>query len=177
MNPQAMMASIMKNTSRREVGAVAVGADGRWIARTTGRVIHLLDAQTEREVLELKGHRGVVQSLAFSEDGRRLFSGAQDGSVRVWSIPDGAQVVALTSLGAQDFVAVTPDQYYRVSKARLSGVAFRKGDTLYPFEQFDTKFNRPDIILERLGRASPELVQSYPPGLSPTAGKARFHRG
>jgi hypothetical protein len=30
-------------------------------------------------------------------------------------------------------------------------VGFRKGKTTYPFEQFDLRLNRPDIVLERLG--------------------------
>ncbi len=162
MNPQALMASMRQNMRREgEHGPIAVSADGRWLAHAAGRVVRILDASTEREVFELKGHRGTVDALAFSPDSQRLFSGGEDGAVRVWALPDGKQLVALISLGAQDFVAVTPDQYYRVSKARLSGVAFRQGDTLYPFEQFDLKFNRPDILLERLGRAPAALVQSY----------------
>jgi hypothetical protein len=58
-------------------------------------------------------------------------------------------------------VAVTTDQYYRVSKPGIKGVAFRVEGTLYPFDQFDLRFNRPDIILDRLGQASPHLIHSY----------------
>jgi hypothetical protein len=58
-------------------------------------------------------------------------------------------------------VAVTPDQYYRLSKPGIKGVAFRVDGTLYPFDQFDLRFNRPDIILDRLGQASPRLIHSY----------------
>jgi WD40 repeat protein len=162
-NPQAYVDSMMKKVGRRTAtsGPVAVSPDGKWVARTTERVIRISDAATEREVAELKGHRGTILALAFSSDGQRIVSGGEDGAVRVWSMPGGRELVALTALGAQDFVAVTPDQYYRVSKARLSGVAFRQNGVLYPFEQFDIKFNRPDIILERLGRAPAALVQSY----------------
>jgi hypothetical protein len=42
----------------------------------------------------------------------------------------------------------------------LQGVSFRVQGQLYPFEQFDLRFDRPDIVMERLGVASPELVQS-----------------
>ena len=58
-------------------------------------------------------------------------------------------------------MAVTPDQYYRSSKSNVRGVAFRVKGQLYPFEQFDLRFNRPDIVLQRLGLAAPEVVQSY----------------
>lgn len=144
-----------------ETGPVAVSSDGKWLARSAGRVIRIIDNASGLEVRELKGHRGTVEMMKFAANGRRLYSGASDGAVRVWSLDDGRQIVALTSLGAQDFVAVTPDQFYRISKARLSGVAFRQGDTLFPFEQFDLRFNRPDIVMERLGTASPAVVASY----------------
>jgi hypothetical protein len=65
------------------------------------------------------------------------------------------------ALGNEDYVTVTPDQYYRASNHRLKGVAFRVKGQLYPFEQFDLRLNRPDIVLNRLGRASHELVESY----------------
>jgi len=162
-NPQAMLNAIIQNSARKEstTGAMALSPDDRWVARVAGRIVRITDAATGRDALELKGHRGNVQALTFSGDGKRLFSAADDGTVRIWAMPEGRELVALTALGAQDFVAVTPDQYYRVSKARLSGVAFRQRTAFYPFEQFDIKFNRPDIILERLGRAPAALVQSY----------------
>jgi WD40 repeat protein len=162
MDPQAMLRAVMDTTRKASTsGPMALSADNQWVARAAGRVIRIIDATNERDVLELKGHRGSVEALAFSADGRRLFSAGDDGAVRIWAMPEGRELVALTALGAQDFVAVTPDQYYRVSKARLSGIAFRQNKAYYPFEQFDIKFNRPDIILERLGRAPPALVQSY----------------
>src|SRR5262249_15624809 len=60
-----------------------------------------------------------------------------------------------------DYVTVTPDQYYRASSHRLKGVAFRVKERLYPFEQFDLRLNRPDIVLQRLGRASEDVIESY----------------
>jgi len=55
-------------------------------------------------------------------------------------MPDGKEAAALIALGASDYVAVTPDQYYRASKSRINGVAFRVNGQLYPFEQFDLRF-------------------------------------
>jgi WD40 repeat protein len=48
--------------------------------------IRLLDPDTGKETLELSGHYGAVTCLAFMPDGRRLVSGAEDGTMLVWDV-------------------------------------------------------------------------------------------
>jgi WD40 repeat protein len=139
----------------------AFSPDGRLAARAHGQTVMVWDAVSGQDRLQLAGHTASVKALAFSPDGRLLLSGGEDGALRVWNLQTGKELAALIALGREDFVTVTPDQYYRASKARIKGVAFRVKKELYPFEQFDLRFNRPDIVLSRLGMASPEVVQSY----------------
>jgi len=146
----------------------ALSPDGKLLARGVGQVVRLTDPASGQEMGDLLGHTGQVTSLAFDSDGKALVSGSDDGSVRVWSVATRKEVVSLYALGGMDYVAVTPDQFYRASKARLSGISFRVKDQLYPFEQFDLRFNRPDLVAEGLGRATPEEIQEYR--------KAREHR-
>ena len=40
-------------------------------------------------------------------------------------------------------------------------MTFRYGDRLFPFDQFDLKFNRPDKVMQSIGLASPEIVAAY----------------
>ena len=139
----------------------AFSPDGRIVALVEGSVIHLMDAVSGAEVATLTGHRSDVVSVAFTADGQRLVSGGSDGTLRVWSVPQARELAQLIALGHSDFVAVTPDQYYRASRSRVKGIAFRVKGEIYPFEQFDLRFNRPDIVLERLGLASADVVQAY----------------
>ncbi|HBI45739.1 MAG TPA: hypothetical protein DDY78_23240, partial [Planctomycetales bacterium] len=37
-----------------------------------------------QETLTLKAHTGMVLSVAFSPDGKRLVSGGEDSAVKVW---------------------------------------------------------------------------------------------
>jgi WD40 repeat protein len=140
---------------------IAVTADGRSAARGYGNLVKLWDVASDEEIAELVGHTSDVTSVAYAAKARLLVSGSRDGTLRVWNVPERKEVVELIALGPSDYVAVTPDQYYRASKRRIAGVAFRVNDTLYPFEQFDLRFNRPDIVLERLGRSSPGTVESH----------------
>ena len=140
---------------------VAMSPDGRLAARGHGQTVTVWDTATGQDRWALTGHTAAVKSVAFSPDGRLLLSGGGDGTIRVWDFRNGKELAAFIALGHEDFVTVTPDQYYRASKARIKGVSFRVKKQLYPFEQFDLRFNRPDLVLARLGMTPPEVVQSY----------------
>jgi eukaryotic-like serine/threonine-protein kinase len=74
--------------------SVAYSADGKRIVsggrgfdQKTGEVwgeLKVWDAQTGQEALTLKGHTSEVTSVAFSADGRRIVSGSDDQTVKVW---------------------------------------------------------------------------------------------
>ena len=67
----------------------------------------------------------------------------------------------LVAFGRDDFVLVTPDNHYMTTRNGLNGVAFRLGNRAVPFEQFDLRFHRPDLVLKHLGYVTPELVDDY----------------
>gem|GEM_PF-3451195 len=157
MDPMALLAQMEMAPSR----AAALSADGRLAARAYGARIRLTDLASGAPLAELAGHTSEVSALAFSADGRRLVSGGRDGALRIWSLGTGGEAAALYAVGREDFVDVTPDRYYRVSRAQLQGVAFRRNDELFPFEQFDLRFNRPDVLMLRLGLAPPPLIAGY----------------
>jgi WD40 repeat protein len=79
--------------------------DGKTIAApsgsaTSGNVIKLWDATTGRELLTLAGHTGWVMGLAFSPDGKSLASTSLDGTVKVWSLSPGDEMVTVSGPGA-----------------------------------------------------------------------------
>ena len=159
-DPKAMM-DLMLGEEMGGAGGTAFSPDGRVVAYGIGRIVKIVETATGRPLTQLVGHTSNVSAIAFIDGGRMLVSGGLDGAVRVWTLPDGKEAAALIALGQSDYVAVTPDQYYRASRSGIKGIAFRVGGQLYPFEQFDLRFNRPDILLQRLGLAAPEVVQSY----------------
>jgi antitoxin component YwqK of YwqJK toxin-antitoxin module len=69
--------------------------------------------------------------------------------------------VDLLTTATNDYLFIAPDHYYLSTKGIKDQLYFEKDLKIYPFEQFDLKYNRPDIILDRLGYADSSLLQSY----------------
>src|SRR5262249_14408818 len=55
---------------------------------------------TGRELRRLKGHAEMVESVAFSPDGKRLASGSWDGDIRLWDPATGEELRVIKGHGA-----------------------------------------------------------------------------
>ncbi len=70
-------------------------------------------------------------------------------------------VVYILFNAAGNHLFLSSDNYYAVSDGFKSDLSFSYKLKSFPFEQFDLKYNRPDIILNRLGYADSALVKAY----------------
>ncbi|MBD2527102.1 WD40 repeat domain-containing protein [Nostoc sp. FACHB-133] len=69
------------------IDALIISPDSKtFIAGGLGREIILRDIKTGKSVMELTGHAGGIYGLAISSDGKILYSGSGDKSVKVWQI-------------------------------------------------------------------------------------------
>lgn len=94
-------------------------------------------------------------SFTDKRDGKNLifFWNAKQSPYKRW--------VNLNMKPSGAYILYTPDNYYMVSKSLHNQVFFEKDLNTYPLEQFDLKYNRPDIILDRLGYADSSLIAAY----------------
>jgi eukaryotic-like serine/threonine-protein kinase len=64
--------------------------DGRWIAVPSLSAVLLIDARSGEIAKTLIGHESPVRGVAFTPDGARLLSFADDRTAAVWDLPTGA---------------------------------------------------------------------------------------
>ncbi len=60
-----------------------------------------------------------------------------------------------------DQVFINPEGYYYSTKNALNYIAFKRDVSIYPFEQLDIKYNRPDKVLESVHSKDASLIGSY----------------
>jgi len=85
-----------------------------------------------------------------SPDTRHIVAGCMDGTVNIINSQTGS-IVTVINDNEGEWLVYTPDGYWDASINGGKLVAMISGLDAYSVDQFAAKFNRPDIILERLG--------------------------
>jgi WD40 repeat protein len=116
--PRALIDSNRQVSMRMTIlGSVAWSPDDRWLAFAcdTGLMgshgLRIWDVSREQTVHTLRGHTDVVRSVAWSPDGRRLVSASDDGTVKVWDVSSGEELLTFRRKPGTSFtsVAFSPD--------------------------------------------------------------------
>src|SRR5262245_23139048 len=76
---------------------MAYSPDGKFIATADNflRTARLIDAKTGARVRQFWGHRDSVVSVAFSSDGKRLYTAGRDRTARAWDVATGEQLYSV----------------------------------------------------------------------------------
>ena len=92
-----------------------------------------------------------VDEINVSPDGKHLITADAEGFVNVWSPKLGKLLFRIAPDLSGGPVFFLPSGEYAGDAAVFRQLGFRQSSRAYPFEQFDLRLNRPDIVLDRLG--------------------------
>lgn len=104
---------------------------------------------------------GVITDAVFSIDSKFLITTNESGEIAMYDLSTKKRAVSMALIDEADYITFTPDFYYTSSKGAAKAIAFKSGNNVLPVEQLELKYNRPDIVANRIGYASPKLVASY----------------
>jgi len=71
---------------------IAIGAGICYLGKKDAGEVRVIDVKSGRVLNSLRGHAQIVESVAYSPDGKLLASGGMDGFVRVWDTPTGREL-------------------------------------------------------------------------------------
>jgi WD40 repeat protein len=84
--------------------------DGKWIAASSGNYAQMWDAKTGEWVGDLVGHTDNVLAVAFSHDGKYIYTGSYDNTIRKWNAETGEVLLVMTGHTGRVFdLDVSPD--------------------------------------------------------------------
>ncbi len=76
------------------INDIAYSPDGRLLAAASDSGIWLYDTVTHHEVVHIVGHQGLVNSISFSPDSKKLASGDSRAYVYLWDVATGKRLWA-----------------------------------------------------------------------------------
>ncbi|NEO67148.1 MAG: WD40 repeat domain-containing protein [Moorea sp. SIO4G2] len=101
-------------------------------------------------VRTLSGHQDEIWAIAVTPDGRHALCGSSDGTVKLWDLGSGIELLTLTShQGWVNTIAVTPDGQYAVFGSRGSTLELwdlRRGTELVTLNGHSKQVNAVAVI-------------------------------
>lgn len=100
-----------------------------------------------------------AKQMRLSPDGLRIFVTSRN-QVLLISTANYKTEAQVAFLAKGDFIVSLSDNYYRASRNGAKAVAFTKGLQSSGFDQFDIVYNRPDLVVKKIGQPSVVMLES-----------------
>ena len=142
-------------------GLIALTPDSSGLVIAAKNHLILFDTRNEKSVFAEPIEDFSVQRLIISPDGKLIAVAKGDNKVTLHSLATGKLLCTINTPANLDFVLTDTAGYYLATKKSLEGIVFNYKGNGYNYEQFDLRYNRPDIILNEIGRADTTLTTAF----------------
>lgn len=96
-----------------QVNCLEITTDKQYLAAGGNphiRLFEINNSSNQNPILSLEGHTGNVTSLGFQRNGRYLYSGSEDGTVKIWDLRSPTFSRSFDAKGGVNSVALHPNQ-------------------------------------------------------------------
>lgn len=108
-----------------------------------------------------KGQYGFISDFIVMKGQQFLIAAAKDASLNIYDIQSGKKLLSIYVVDGGKLIYVTPEHYYMATGDAITGLGYYHEGRIYPAEQFDIKFNRPDLVLKSLDVFDNEIIEVY----------------
>lgn len=143
----------------KSIGPMVFMNNGKLFLFASDRALNLYSFDSLRIVKSWKAHNDKITSVLFDSVRNQVITSSLDGSIRYWNALDFTLTASLYQI-KNEYILLTPDGYYMSSKSGTAAVGYGVGNRFVTFEQFDIRYNRPDIVLSRLGWFSNDVTNA-----------------
>mgnify|MGYP006287805395 CR=1 FL=1 len=145
------------------VTCVSFSADNKFIlSGSADTAIKIWDIETGENSRTLTGHSDTVNSVSFHGGREFVISTSNDGTMRIWNTETNEWVAFIAgSSNLDQWFIYDSDGNWDTSSKGGELVAMVRGMEPWNIDQFAARNNRPDLILEKLPNADPELIDHY----------------
>lgn len=108
-----------------------------------------------------KGQYGFISDFIVMKGQQFLIAAAKDASLNIYDIQSGKKLLSIYVVDGGKLIYVTPEHYYMATGDAITGLGYYHEGKVYPAEQFDIKYNRPDLVLKSLDVFDNEIIDMY----------------
>jgi len=124
--------------------------------------LYLFDLVLLKQVYKVPTeHITAISSIKFNHNYKYLATSGYDGIINFWNFDKGEHLVSLAAFNDADYMYVTKNNYYYATIGSMDYINFLFNEKLYTFEQFDVKYNRPDLVLSKLPYSTKDEIIAY----------------
>ena len=156
-----LLKRIKVHTSGKECYGSVMSADYRFLVVQVADKFVTIDTRTDKVLYERYDHDYENGVVTISHNNKLLASGGFDCKVNLYELATGKKIATIYTPREKDFMIADNEGHYLAPKNTLEAIGFNYNNSSYGFEQFDTRFNRPDLLLKTLGRADTGLIRSF----------------
>ncbi len=133
---------------------------------TTGDVYKCKGYELERvdkngNTTTYKGQYGFVNDFIILKSQQFVIVSSKDASLNIFDYSSGKKMLSIYVVDGGKLIYVTPEYYYMATGDAITGLGYYHNGKVYPAEQFDLKYNRPDYVLRSLDIFDKEIIEMY----------------
>lgn len=121
----------------------------------SAKIFKLVDDGSIEFICELVGHNQPINDVEINVKRQIFISASDDASIRFYSFK-GEHLGTLIPTGQKDFILLTPENSYQITKGAFKKFGFASGSSFVFPDQFDLIFNKPHEVLSSLNIGQPE---------------------